>query len=525
MNDSNLMTINEAVNWASNYTNKDINLSNINYLIQYALIDKIIKNGKVYIYKSELKDYYDKNKKEINWKNKLGNDLNWSLSFDNLKESDTTKHVHRLHPYKGKFIPQLVEYFIDNHIDEFKKDIYFKKDDVIFDPFCGSGTTLVQANELGINALGIDISDFNTIISNSKIADIDLEKLEIILKELTNKLKNYIKINYKFEDELNEKLSEFNYKYFNKLAYKKNIRENKINSKIYGKEKEEEFLAVYNDLIKKYDIKLNNNNDNSFIKKWFMPNIIDELNFMNDLIKNIYDEKIKNIACIILSRTMRSCRATTHSDLGTLLKPVTTTYYCHKHYKICKPIFSIIKWWNIYYKDTIKRLYVFHSLKTSAKQLCITGDSRNIDIFNKVKSIDNVFYKLLKNQKISGIFTSPPYIGLIDYHKQHAYAYDLFGFCRNDNFEIGSLSKGKSLNAKKEYVDDISKVLLNAKKYMVYDYNVFIVANDKYNLYPEIAKKSNMKIVNTFKRPVLNRVEKDKSAYSEIIFHLKDIMF
>lgn len=105
MNDSNLMTINEAVNWASNYTNKDINLSNINYLIQYALIDKIIKNGKVYIYKSELKDYYDKNKKEINWKNKFGNDLNWSLSFDNLKESDTTKHVHRLHPYKGKFIP------------------------------------------------------------------------------------------------------------------------------------------------------------------------------------------------------------------------------------------------------------------------------------------------------------------------------------------------------------------------------------------------------------------------------------
>ncbi|WP_295161957.1 DNA methyltransferase [uncultured Brachyspira sp.] len=503
MNKPDLITINDAVKWASNYTNKSVTASNINYLIQYALIDKIITNGMTYISKDELKKYYDRNKIERVWREKLGDDLNWKLSFDNLKESDTTKHVHRLHPYKGKFIPQLVNYFIDSNIDEFKKEVYFKKDDLILDPFCGSGTTLVQANELGINALGIDISDFNTIISNSKIANINLEKLEIILKELTDKLKNYIKINYEFEDELNKRLLEFNNKYFDKVVYKKNIRENKINSKIYSKEKEKEFLAVYNNLIKKYNIKLNNDNDNSFIRKWFIPNIIDELSFMNDLIKNIDDEKIKNIIRIILSRTMRSCRATTHSDIGTLLKPIATTYYCKKHYKICKPIFSIIKWWNIYYKDTIKRLYIFNSLKTNTKQLCITGDSRNINIFNVLKNIDNDFYKLLKNKKISGIFTSPPYIGLIDYHEQHAYAYDLFGFNRNDDFEIGSLSKGQSLNAKNKYIDDISEVLINSKKYMIDNYNVFIVANDKYNLYTKIAEKSNMKIVNTFKRPVL----------------------
>lgn len=523
MNKSDLITINDAVVWASEYTKKSVTISNISYLIQYALIDKVINNGVAYISQSDLKKYYDKNKKEINWKEKLGNDLNWKLSFDNLKESDTTKHVHRIHPYKGKFIPQLVNYFIDNSIDEFKKEIYFKKDDIILDPFCGSGTTLVQANELGINALGIDISNFNTIISNSKISYIDLGKLEIILKELTEKLENYVKINSEFENELNEKLFDFNNKYFDKVMFKKYVRENKIDSKIYGKEKEKEFLIEYYNLIKKYNIRLKNDDDSSFIKKWFIPSIIDELNFMNDLIKNIDDENIKNIIMVILSRTMRSCRATTHSDLGTLLNPVVTTYYCRKHYKICKPLFSIIKWWKIYYKDTIKRLHIFNNLRTDTKQLCITGDSRNIDIFSVLKNIDYNFYELLNNRKINGIFTSPPYIGLIDYHEQHAYAYDLFDFNRNDNFEIGSLSKGISLNAKKEYIEDISKVLLNAKKYMTDDYNVFIVANDKYNLYPEIAYKSNMKIVNTFKRPVLNRVEKDKSAYSEIIFHLKEL--
>ena len=56
---------------------------------------------------------------------------------------------------------------------------------------------------------------------------------------------------------------------------------------------------------------------------------------------------------------------------------------------------------------------------------------------------------------------------------------------------------------------------------MVDDYHVFLVANDKYNLYPTIAEKAGMQIVEQFKRPVLNRTEKNKNAYSEIIFHLK----
>ena len=48
------------------------------------------------------------------------------------------------------------------------------------------------------------------------------------------------------------------------------------------------------------------------------------------------------------------------------------------------------------------------------------------------------------------------------------------------------------------------------------------MANDKFNLYPTIASKANMKIINTYNRPVLNRTEKDKSAYSETIFHMKE---
>ena len=99
----------------------------------------------------------------------------------------------------------------------------------------------------------------------------------------------------------------------------------------------------------------------------------------------------------------------------------------------------------------------------------------------------------------------------------------MFGFERKDNLEIGSLSKGYTKQAQEDYIKDISAVLSNSKKFLKKDYNIFLVANDKYNLYPKIAQLAGMKIVNQFKRPVLNRTEKDKNAYAEIIFHLRKI--
>src|SRR4030042_1986861 len=71
----------------------------------------------------------------------LGNDL----TFIGVQEKIRTKHVHRLHPYLGKFIPQLVEVFLST---------FFKNGDTILDPFSGSGTALIEANVLGINSIG-----------------------------------------------------------------------------------------------------------------------------------------------------------------------------------------------------------------------------------------------------------------------------------------------------------------------------------------------------------------------------------
>ncbi len=521
----NLLTIQEASHWASDFLKRDVSESNISYLVQYGKVKKHNGGKFIFVDVNDLKNYYESyhGAREIDWKKKLGDDLNWALSFDHLREKDTTKHVHRLHPYKGKFIPQLAEYFIDNHVDDFKTSTYFKAGDIILDPFSGCGTTLVQAMEMGMHSIGIDISHFNCMIAETKLLDYDFASLEDEIKKAKKALDGYgVDEVGDFENELLARMAYFNNEYFPSPEFKYKVQNGQINEDQYAKEKEKEFLKIYNNLVKKYRIGLNNSTGKTFLDKWYTQNARKEIDFVFEQIKKIKDIKNKKILAIILSRTIRSCRATTHSDLATLKEPQTTTYYCWKHKKICKPLFSIKPWFDRYAVDTIFRLKTFSQLKQNNYYAVLPADSQTADIFQEVEKRNKKLYEILKKQKFAGIFTSPPYVGQIDYHEQHAYAYDLFGFERRDELEIGPLYKGQGIEARVSYVKGISNVLLNCRKFLADNFNVFLVANDKYNLYPAIADQAGMEIVNQFKRPVLNRTERDKSPYSEIIFHLKN---
>lgn len=529
-----LLSISEASKWASDYLDRPVTQSNISYLVQYAKVKKHYDNQKkVRVNQNELKKYYDKEiiQKQKQWKLKLGKDLNWELSFSHLRESDTTKHVHRLHPYKGKFIPQLVEYFLDQHLNTLKKEIFFKEGDIILDPFMGSGTTLVQSSELGLHSIGIDVSDFNCLISKVKLEEYDLFTLNYTAENLLTKTKSFSEkvFDDTFDKELKNRLNDFNKKHFPNPDFKNKVRKGIIeDEKEFGKKKLKQFLNENKKFFEKNGTKdksglLNEKDMNSFLNKWFSKRVKQELFYYIKLLEKIKDENLRNVLRIILSRTARSCRATRHSDLATLKEPQIGPYYCRKHKKLCTPINTITKHLRRYTLDTVKRLKEYSNKKKDVSSEVIHGDSRKVDIFKEIKKKDPKFFKMLSKKKISGVFTSPPYVGQIDYHEQHAYSYELFNILREDDKEIGPLYKGKGKQAREEYVEGISKVLINISKFIRNDGDYFIVANDQYKLYPVIAEKSGLKIVKQFKRPVLNRTEKDRQPYAEIIFHMKKI--
>ena len=104
-------------------------------------------------------------------------DLSWSER--ELPERERTKHVHRLHPYLGKFIPQLVEALLDR---------YFAPGQHVLDPFAGSGTTLVQALESRHDVTGVDIAAFNVLLASVKTRPYNLFVLERELRDVVSRL-------------------------------------------------------------------------------------------------------------------------------------------------------------------------------------------------------------------------------------------------------------------------------------------------------------------------------------------------
>jgi site-specific DNA-methyltransferase (cytosine-N4-specific) len=91
-----------------------------------------------------------------------------------IKRQSTRYSSHGLHEYRGKFNPQVVR-AITNIMGLGKRSW-------VLDPFCGSGTVLVESALIGYNAAGIDINPMAVEISNAKIEACSL-KPEIISRE------------------------------------------------------------------------------------------------------------------------------------------------------------------------------------------------------------------------------------------------------------------------------------------------------------------------------------------------------
>jgi predicted NBD/HSP70 family sugar kinase len=114
-----------------------------------------------------------------------------------------------------------------------------------------------------------------------------------------------------------------------------------------------------------------------------------------------------------------------------------------------------------------------------------------------------------------GVLTSPPYPGLIDYHEQHRYAYELLGLDDRSELELGAAEAGTSRASIDAYKDGIARALANAASSLAPDAPVLVVVNDRRNLYPEILAAAGLRLDGRLRRHVNRRTGRRAGEYFE----------
>jgi DNA methylase len=359
-----------------------------------------------------------------------GIDLELSWSETQLPQVERTKHVNGLHPYLGKYVPQLVEAFLQR---------CFVPGQYVFDPFVGSGTTLVAANVFGADAVGCDISAFNCLLTRVKTAPYTLGTLEMGLKTVLEEARRLGPAPH--------------------------------------------------------------DGASDWLRRWYAPHALGELLRYHEVASKRLDSGALNVAKIILSRSARSARLTTHFDLDFPRTPTTSEYFCHKHTRVCRPVAEAAKFLSRYTADTVKRIRAFAPIRKDRRIDVLHDDARTVRL----------------PQRPDGIVTSPPYPGLIDYHEQHRYAYELLGLQDRRVDEIGAATHGASGRAVAAYVSDMTAVFANAARQLQPDAPIVIVVNDSRRLYPDILAGARLVLEDTIMRHVNRRTGRRAGEFYESI--------
>ena len=118
-------------------------------------------------------------------------------------------------------------------------------------------------------------------------------------------------------------------------------------------------------------------------------------------------------------------------------------------------------------------------------------------------------------ETFDGVITSPPYPGLIDYHEQHRYAYELLSLDDRRELELGAAADGTSRAAIETYCDGVAAALANAAESCVDGAPILIVVNDRRELYPKILERAGLTLENRLRRHVNRRTGRRAGEYFE----------
>ncbi|NLG68450.1 MAG: hypothetical protein GX496_02620 [Firmicutes bacterium] len=201
---------------------------------------------------------------------------------------------------------------------------------------------------------------------------------------------------------------------------------------------------------------------------------------------------------VVLSRAARSSRLTKHFELDFPKAPVTGPYYCHKHRRTCYPVTDATAFLRRYSLDALRRIETFARIRTEARTEILQGDARSVAF-----------------PRCDMVLTSPPYVGLIDYHEQHRYAFELLGLPQSREAEIGASWKGDSQRAVETYLEDMTEAFANVMRAMPSGGVLVVIVHDRKDLYDRIAQRLGVKVEYRLQRHVNRRTGRRADAFFE----------
>lgn len=108
-------------------------------------------------------------------KTKLPIQINFRQLVPELNNNE--RYSHLIHPYPAKLLSNIPYYFLSSN--------YFcPKEGLVLDPFCGTGTVMLEANISGRSAIGADANPLAVLIAQVKTTYIPADKLHQTLKSI-----------------------------------------------------------------------------------------------------------------------------------------------------------------------------------------------------------------------------------------------------------------------------------------------------------------------------------------------------
>ena len=90
------------------------------------------------------------------------------------RSANTKEYTHGIHPYPAMMIPQVARRLIGE---------YGCEGGVLLDPYCGTGTTLLEGMLAGLESVGTDLNPLARLIARTKTTPMDLDRLDSAIED------------------------------------------------------------------------------------------------------------------------------------------------------------------------------------------------------------------------------------------------------------------------------------------------------------------------------------------------------